>query len=435
MSIKKTMQRYLLKITFLLMVLIAGCSGGPEKFKISGIIENGKEKTILLEEMSISGLRGIDSVICSSNGSFSLGGVISTPGFFNIRIKGNQTPLTLAIHPGEEIVIHAMADEFPGSYTVDGSEDSKLIKELNDAREKTSRQITALGKIFHDSLQSRNILTIKASLDSSYIRICEEQVLWSKEFVRQNKNLLAGLMALYQQLPSDNPNLPSYVLAPEEHFELYRIVDSTLNKLYPTSEPVKSLHAQVLMLQEKYNEENRIRKITGIGAIPPDIRLPSPKKDTLSLYAMRGKYVLLVFWASFDQKSRVENKTIHSLYYNYHWKGLDVFQVSLDRSRDAWVNAISSDGLIWPQVSDLKYWNSPLVNIFSIKELPAIYLLDKEGKVIGSQLEGERLSAAVQEVFRKKTGIQKTIAPVMAPVRQDSLIKVPATGSPAGDSI
>jgi hypothetical protein len=435
MSIENIMHRFLQIITCLLLILTAGCSGGPEKFKISGVIENGKDKTILLEEMSISGTRGIDSVICSSNGSFSLGGVTSTPGFFSLRIRGNQTPLTLAIHPGEEIIIHARSDEFPGSYAVEGSEDSRLIKELNLAHEKTSQQIEALGKIFHDSLQSWNILSIKAHLDSSYIRICEEQVIWSKEFVRQNKNLLAGLMALYQQLPSDNPNLPSYVLAPEENFELYRIVDSTLNRLYPTSEPVKSLHAQVLVLQEKYNEENRIRKITGIGATPPDIRLPSPKKDTLSLYAMRGKYVLLVFWASFDLNSRLENKTIHSLYYNYHWKGLDVFQVSLDRSRDAWVNAIGSDGLIWPQVSDLKFWNSPLVNLFRIKELPVIYLLDKEGKVIGSQLQGERLVTTVQEVFRKKTSILKINAPVMAPVRQDSLVKVPAPDIPARDSI
>lgn len=417
------------------MILLAGCSGGPEKFKISGIIENGKDKTILLEEMGVTGPRAVDSVICSSNGSFSLRGFTRTPGFFSLRIHGNQTPLTLAIHPGEKIVIHAIGDDFPGNYAIDGSEDSRLIKDLNDAREKTTRQIEALGKIFHDSLQSRNILSIKASLDSSYIRICEEQINWSKDFVRQNKHQLAGLMALYQQLPSDNPNLPSYVLDPEKNFELYKIVDSTLNKLFPTSEPVKSLHAQVLVLQEKYNEENRIRKITGIGATPPDIRLPSPKKDTLSLYAMRGRYVLLVFWASFDQNCQMENKTIHSLYYNYHWKGLDVFQVSLDRSRDAWVNAIGSDGLIWPQVSDLKFWNSPLVNLFRIKELPAIYLLDKEGKVIGAELKGERLVTAVQELFGKKQPAIKSSAPGIAPVRKDSLVRVPAPGNPARDSI
>jgi hypothetical protein len=428
------MHRFLQIVTCLLLFILAGCSNHPEKFEVAGVLENGKDKTILLEEMSASGIRGVDSVICSSRGTFLLEGITNTPGFFILRIKGILAPLTLAIHPGEEVVIHAKLNEFPYIYQIEGSEDSKHIRELFEVQEKTLEKIKALGKIFHDSLQSPKIVFIKTQLDSSYIQIREEQINWSKEFVIQNKHLLAGLMALYQQLPSDNPNLPSYVLDPERNFELYRMVDSTLNLLYPTAEPVKSLHAQVLVLQEKYNEENRIRKITGIGAVPPDIRLPSPRKDTLSLYAMRGRYVLLVFWASFNQASRMENKTIHSLYYNYHWKGLDVFQVSLDRSRDAWVNAIVSDGMIWPQVSDLKFWNSPLVNLFNIRELPAIYLLDKEGKVIGSGLRGEQLALTVQEIFRKKMTLPKSSAPALSPVRKDSILTPPAVSIQARDS-
>jgi thiol-disulfide isomerase/thioredoxin len=122
----------------------------------------------------------------------------------------------------------------------------------------------------------------------------------------------------------------------------------------------------------------------------------------LKLSSLRGKVVLIDFWASWCGPCRKENPNVVRLYNQYKAKGFTVFSVSLDQDAEAWKKAIASDGLIWPNhVSDLLGWQTPLVQLYAFEGIPHTVLIDQEGKIIGTGLRGESLEQKLKEQFSK----------------------------------
>ena len=138
-----------------------------------------------------------------------------------------------------------------------------------------------------------------------------------------------------------------------------------------------------------------------LGASPPEIALPNPEGDTITLSSTRGKVVLLDFWAAWCNPCRVENPNLVKYYNKYHAKGFEIFQVSLDRDRDNWLEAIENDGLEqWIHVSDLQFWNSIVVSLYNLNQIPTNFLLDREGKIIARDLRGEDLGEKLSDLFK-----------------------------------
>ena len=108
---------------------------------------------------------------------------------------------------------------------------------------------------------------------------------------------------------------------------------------------------------------------------------------------------MIDFWAAWCKPCRAENPNVVRLYNQYKDKGFEVFGVSLDRTREDWLKAIEDDGLTWPQVSDLKYFNSAAAELYQIEAIPATYLLDPDGKIIAKDLRGPALEAKLAKLF------------------------------------
>jgi len=122
----------------------------------------------------------------------------------------------------------------------------------------------------------------------------------------------------------------------------------------------------------------------------------------VTLSSTRGSIVLLDFWASWCKPCRDENPNLVKAYDLYHDNGFQIFQVSLDKTREAWLKGIQNDHLErWIHVSDIKYWNSSIVPIYNIEQIPYNFLLDREGRIIGSNLRGEMLQKKLAELFNK----------------------------------
>lgn len=136
-----------------------------------------------------------------------------------------------------------------------------------------------------------------------------------------------------------------------------------------------------------------------IGAIPPEIELPTPEGENLKLSDLRGKVVLVDFWASWCRPCRRENPNVVKVYNKYKDQGFDILSVSLDRSRDPWLQAIKADQMSWNHVSDLKFWQSEAAKAYRVSSIPATFLLDKDGKIIAKNLRGPALEAKVAEVL------------------------------------
>lgn len=138
-----------------------------------------------------------------------------------------------------------------------------------------------------------------------------------------------------------------------------------------------------------------------IGAVAPLFTSPDTSGLAISLKDLRGKYVLLDFWASWCVPCREENPNVVKAYEQFRDKDFTVLGVSLDQpnKREAWIKAIKDDGLVWQHVSDLKYWKNEVAQQYSIRSIPQNFLIDPEGKIIAANLRGEALLQKLQALL------------------------------------
>ncbi len=385
-------KRYL---PFIILLIVASC-GNRKEIVVKGHILNAANQMLVLKEMTNTDFKIIDSVKLNQEGEFKFKGKAERIAFYMLTIDNeSKNYITLIVKPGETLKIEANALDF-NKYKVKGSKESELVKELNSNINQSIDKIGLLRKTYDDSLSSINIMQIRAQLDSTYKQILKDQKEYTKSYIRNNLQNLTSLLALYQQL---TPR--TMVINPREDFEYFAMVDSSLMMIYPEAESVQSLHSMMDDLRKQNEQRLSLEKRIGIGATAPDIALPSPSGDTIKLSSLRGKYVLLDFWAGWCTPCRQENPNLVQNFWRYSSKGFTIYQVSIDQKKDSWTAAIQQDKIrFWSQVSDLKYWNSPVVKLYGIESIPNNFLLNPEGKIIAKNLRGDDLRAKLKEIYK-----------------------------------
>jgi peroxiredoxin len=151
------------------------------------------------------------------------------------------------------------------------------------------------------------------------------------------------------------------------------------------------------------NELPNALKSVSVGSQAPDFQLPDPTGKTVRLSEHFGKVLLVDFWAAWCGPCRRENPNIVRIHNKYKEKGFDIFGVSLDSKKEAWVKAIEKDSLNWTQVSDLKFWDSDPAKLYGIRGIPGNVLLDKSGKIVARNIHGEELEKKLEELLNKET--------------------------------
>lgn len=380
---------------YLFFVLVsAGCKNNV--VRISGTIVNPVSGAyIYLDELKSNELKSVDSVRISSDGKFNFTREIKQPSFYLLKSTDNNF-LTMLVEPGEKLMLKAQNDSLNYPISLNGSKGTELMTEYNKMLRATINKLTGLNNIYTQNVDKPELPKVVESLDSLAQIYLGEINVYTKKYIDDNLTSLVSLVALYQQVA---PSV--YVMNPSKDLSYFVKVDSSMFSLYPEYEPVTSLHEQVKELVAKVKGETSAGPASASGAMAPEISLPTPEGDTIKLSSTRGSVVLLDFWASWCAPCRKENPNLLNVYNIYHKKGFQIYQVSLDKTKESWIKGIQDDHLEkWIHVSDIQYWNSIVVPLYKIESIPCNYLLDKEGRIIASNLRGEKLQNRLAELFK-----------------------------------
>lgn len=348
------------------LIFFSACSAANEdSFILSGRIDNadGLESAILYE-----GETFVDSITLADNGSFYMEGTASEPTLYELHVE--QESYMLILENGDQVEFNADLNT-PAQYTVKGSENSIKLQELNQMRDKFQAFQMNLQSEFQERINKgeehavvQNDLIAKNDLYTSEL---SEQVL---QFSQDNEDNLAGFFGM----------LVLYSIDPTGQEEVLVTYAEKAKDLFPNNLTAQSFAAHMEEI-----------KPLSIGQIAPDFGSPTPDGKEVKLSDLRGQYVLLDFWAAWCTPCRHENPNIVEQYHQYKDKGFTVFGVSLDRDREAWLKAIKDDKLEWTQVSELKMWDSEVGRLYNITAIPASFMIDPDGKIVGKNLRGPAL--------------------------------------------
>ncbi|MGI4865810.1 MAG: redoxin domain-containing protein [Janthinobacterium lividum] len=349
-------------------------------YEISGQLKNAPAGTTLhLSELTASQFVERGTAKTDAQGKFTFKSTEPvTAAVYQLKVdEPNQ--VLLVLDSQTRLTLNGDAKNLMQTYAVKGSKDSQVIQELTRSNMASKTRLENLGQRYNAASQAGQADSAEA-IKSQYLTAVTALTARNKAIVRRNaKSMAAGFAALS-------------FLNPDEDFAF---VDSiaTVQKTAQPNSPFTTALAQRLAPM----------RATAIGTNAPEINLATPEGAKLSLKSLRGKYVLVDFWASWCGPCRGENPNVVKAYNQYKdkGKGFTVYSVSLDDDKDRWTKAIAADGLAWPNhVSDLQKWNSVAAAAYGVQSIPASFLLDPNGKIIGKNLRGPALEAKLAEVLK-----------------------------------
>ncbi len=371
--------RKLIPVIIYIPLILLSCSGKPKGNEIKGKLTNASEGTMVyLELITPSEVVIKDSVKLGKSGEFSFTNPATYSTFLRIKTKTPNNFLTLISDSSETISIQADANALGLNPQIKGSKGSEAYSELNDYLMKSYGKRDSLEKVFTTAPANVNKDSLMQVLQAQYNQLMLEQYNFVTGFIKRNSESVVSLAAI-EQLDAD------------KEFAVYQQLDKELGSKMPNNPYYKDFHLKV----------SEMSKLS-IGSTPPEIIMNNPEGKPMKLSDLKGKVVLVDFWASWCRPCRAENPNVVKVYQAQKDKGFTVFSVSLDQSKEAWIKAIKDDKLEWPyHVSELAYWNTSVVKTYNIKGIPLTYLLDKEGKIAAKGLRGEELALKIQDLLSK----------------------------------
>ncbi len=387
---------------FTLCLLTVACNNGigdeseeekqslEDNFTVSGKISGAENLNIYVEGFSEKGVIKIADTKIDSKGEFTIKGNVPGLGIYNLRLGESQNkviPLTLL--PNDNVKINTSFDFFISKPNASGTKWTDVMNQyveyLSIFTSKQKELMATQGQISEADM-SLKYLELRKPLDDFAINQMKKEPENPFNIILQTSAIpITGFEGW------DAGNI-----------DILKTVAEAFNAKYKNSPMASNMVAQTAEIERAYKEflasQAASKGMENLEA--PEISLNTPEGKVLKLSSLRGKVVLIDFWASWCGPCRRENPNVIRLYNKFKDKGFTVYSVSLDDDLNAWKQAIQSDGLIWPNhVSDLLGWKTSMVQLYGFNSIPYTVLIDKNGKILGVGLRGQELEQKLSEVL------------------------------------
>lgn len=359
------MRKLLLSIVAASMTF-AACNA-QSGYKVTGTVEGMPDGKAIIATVNGSTLDTLAKADVK-NGSFEFTGNVSEPTGAYIMVIGQRGAIPFMLENANITISAGQA-----GLTVTGSEGQKIYDQFMAINATAQQEAMKLQQEFQ-----------AANGDQAKIQAIQEAY----------AKLMTDVQAKETELIKANPDsyVSAFVIASgmgQMEYEQLKERYNLLGEKAKAGAQGKAIAAQIAKLES-----------TAIGQIAPNFTITTPEGESISLYDIKGKVKLIDFWASWCGPCRGENPHVVEIYKEYHPKGLEIFGVSLDNNKEAWVKAIADDGLVWKHGSDLKGWQSAPAQLYSVTGIPHTVLLDENNKIIAKNLRGDELKQKIAELLK-----------------------------------
>ena len=384
----KQISTRLLTVLGLCMFFFSACNNSSD-FIVKGVVAGADGQLMYLENVGISNVVTLDSIKLAPGGKFKFTEKRPEyPDFYRLRL--NNQLINFAVDSTETISFVADAGTFATSYSVEGSENSKAIKAITLAQLDANQAISRLRKEYEDKMISDTTYRMKVlAAADAYKEV-------ARKYIYSAPMSTAAYFALFQQIDG----LLFFDLYDRKDVKAYGAVATSYNHTYPESPRSKHSYnltlqsMKVLRAQRPVDYSNvETKEISFLDIELPDVRGEVVKLSTVA----PGKVVLINFTAYQTEWSPALNMALGELYTKYHDQELEIYQVSLDSDFHFWRNGASN--LPWVTVHDPQSVYSQVAGLYNVKQLPALFILDRKGNLVKRVEDVKKLEADVKAVL------------------------------------
>lgn len=380
------------KIFILALAAFGVVACASDKANISGDFAANPNTTVYVESVGEGGINHVDSVQTNSAGRFSLRLPLLDGQATLYTLRCGEQVVPLIVSAGEKVKVGSVPGLVDG-YTVSGSEESLLVKEIKNIMGFGALRLDSLRTLYNQTSSKSVLQHINKEFSKEYYAIKRQQI----EFIVKNAGSLAAIYALNQRLPGDESLFNGH-----NDIVYYRLVADSVEKTHPKSPYLTQLKADIARYDQQMALIDKLDKaLEQEPAAFPEIALPDMYGKTQSLTALQGKVFLLDFWSVADQNAAFHNAELKKVYEKHNPAGFEIYQVSVDTSKPVWVEVVQRQRLPWITVCDFQGAASNAVKLYGVRSVPQNFLFDAEGNIVARNIFGDKLAAKVAELMKK----------------------------------